>query len=87
MVLVEAMASGLPIAGYDVTGPKDIVTQPLLGAIDAGDLAQAAGKALAAPGTREERHEYAAANYNWRLAAEQFMRASEEAESREIRKY
>jgi glycosyltransferase involved in cell wall biosynthesis len=83
MVLVEAMACGLPIAGYDVTGPKDIVTAPFLGATDADDLARAAQKALevAAEG-RQARHDYARAHYSWRLAAEQFVAASAEAEAK-----
>ena len=32
--LVEALASGLPVAGYPVPGPLDIVTVPGVGAID-----------------------------------------------------
>ena len=57
MVLIEALACGLPVAGYDVTGPKDIVTQPLLGAVDS-QLSESVRRALSAPGSREERAEY-----------------------------
>lgn len=71
IVLIEAMASGLPIAGYDVMGPKDIVTEPFLGALDR-DLATAAKRALAAPGTPAQRLAHAQTHYAWRLAAIQF---------------
>lgn len=46
IVLIEALASGLPVAAYPVTGPVDIVTNEKLGALDA-DLGTAVAKALA----------------------------------------
>lgn len=76
MVLTEAMACGLPLAAYPVMGPLDIVTEPMLGALDE-DLATAARKALNAPGTRQERADHARHHYTWRLAAEQFISISE----------
>lgn len=46
IVLIEALASGLPIAAYPVTGPIDIVNQPEIGILD-DDLHAAVKKALA----------------------------------------
>ncbi len=45
LVLLEAMACGVPIAAYPVTGPADIVQQGVTGFLD-NDLAQAARNAL-----------------------------------------
>lgn len=46
LVLLEAMASGLPVAAYPVTGPIDIVQSGRNGVLD-WDLAAAARRALA----------------------------------------
>lgn len=46
IVLIEALASGLPVAAYPVTGPIDIVTEPGCGALD-DDLGRAVERALA----------------------------------------
>jgi glycosyltransferase involved in cell wall biosynthesis len=73
MVLIEALACGLPVAAYDVTGPRDIVTKPFLGVLD-DDLAAAARKALSV-GTREERATYTAQTYTWPHVAQQFLAA------------
>ncbi|HEU4839227.1 MAG TPA: glycosyltransferase family 1 protein [Micavibrio sp.] len=72
MVLVEAMACGLPIAAYPVTGPADIVTQDFLGSLD-GDLARACETALKSPGSAEDRAEHARENYSWHMAVRQFL--------------
>jgi glycosyltransferase involved in cell wall biosynthesis len=72
MVLVEAMACGLPIAAYPVTGPVDIVTSPFLGALD-DDLSCAARNALEHGGSAEERAAHARAHYSWGKAARQFL--------------
>ena len=72
MVLVEAMASGLPIAAYNVTGPKDIVTQRFLGILD-DDLEIAVRNAVALTGDADKRHNYAKAHYTWPIVARQFM--------------
>lgn len=71
MVIVEALACGLPVAAYPVTGPVDIITAPFLGALD-NDLAKAARDAPL-HGTAEERAAHARENYSWRRAAEQFL--------------
>lgn len=72
MVLVEAMASGLPIAAHDATGPRDIVTRPELGAIDE-DLATAVRRALAAPGTPQDRHRAARERFCWPAVGRCFL--------------
>jgi glycosyltransferase involved in cell wall biosynthesis len=72
MVLVEALSCGLPIAAYPVIGPADIVTEPMLGALDE-DLSKAARTGLAAPGTREQRHMHVEAHHTWPAVAQQFM--------------
>jgi glycosyltransferase involved in cell wall biosynthesis len=45
IVLIEALACGVPVAAYPVTGPADIVTRPELGALD-DDLGAAVERAL-----------------------------------------
>ena len=71
LVMIEAMACGLPVAAYDVTGPRDIVTNERLGVLG-NDLSIAAHKALNT-GTAEERNRHAREHYSWKLAAKQFM--------------
>jgi glycosyltransferase involved in cell wall biosynthesis len=46
LVLLEALASGLPVAAYPVTGPKDIIGTSDVGVLD-DDLGRAARAALA----------------------------------------
>jgi len=72
MVLVEALASGLPVAAYNVTGPRDIITQPFLGVLD-DDLATAAKKALNLADQKDARRKYVEQHYTWPAVAEQFM--------------
>ncbi len=74
IVLVEALASGLPIAGFNVTGPKDIVTKDFLGALHEDDLGLAAKNALKS-GTREQRAQYVKDFYTWEYAGKQFETA------------
>ena len=45
IVVIEALASGLPVAAYPATGPVDTVTDEKLGALDA-DLGRAVERAL-----------------------------------------
>lgn len=44
-VMLEALASGVPVAGFPVMGPQDVVTDPRAGVLQA-DLAEAALAAL-----------------------------------------
>ncbi|OWK36620.1 glycosyltransferase family 4 protein [Fimbriiglobus ruber] len=45
LVTIEALACGVPVAAYPVTGPKDIITHDALGALD-HDLGAAVERAL-----------------------------------------
>jgi 1,2-diacylglycerol 3-alpha-glucosyltransferase/glucuronosyltransferase len=45
LVMLEAMAAGVPVAAYPVTGPLDVVTQGVSGILDE-DIAKAATQAL-----------------------------------------
>lgn len=74
MVLLEALAAGLPIAAYNVTGPKDIVTEEFLGALHETDLSAAAKKALTC-GTPEQRSAYVKSRYSWEEAGRQYEEA------------
>lgn len=71
VVLIEAAASGLPVAAYPVMGPIDVIrnTTPLgrVGALDTS-LAKAMGQAHTLslePGIRQRCHAYAKAEYSW----------------------
>lgn len=72
IVLIEALACGLPIAAFDVPGPCDIVTDPSLGALD-DDLGAAISRALIVPGTRESRSAHAYERYSWHAVAAAFL--------------
>jgi len=74
MVLIEALASGLPVAGYNVTGPKDIITEDFLGALHEDDLGDAAQRALKT-GTPEQRAAHVKTHYTWENTGRQFMDA------------
>ncbi|HYE49682.1 MAG TPA: glycosyltransferase family 1 protein [Azospirillaceae bacterium] len=69
LVLLEAMASGLPAAAYPVPGPLDVVGGSDTGVLDE-DLGRAALAALAIPAEACRAH---ALRYSWRAAAEQFL--------------
>lgn len=70
MVLIEALACGLPIAAYNVTGPKDIITQDFLGNIN-DDLSKAAQTALCNT-EKSKRIAHVKQHYSWEQAAKQF---------------
>ncbi|MBN9120585.1 MAG: glycosyltransferase family 1 protein [Planctomycetes bacterium] len=70
MVVIEALASGLPVAAYPVTGPMDIVTRPELGALS-DDLGAAVGRALE-EGEPEACAEEGA-RYTWENCTRQFL--------------
>jgi glycosyltransferase involved in cell wall biosynthesis len=69
MVLLEAMASGLPIAAYPVTGPIDLVTPGVSGVL-ADDLREAA---LAALTVDREGVRNRALDFSWEFAARMFL--------------
>lgn len=69
LVLLEALASGVPVAAYPVAGPRDVIDGAPVGCLDA-DLARAAQTALdidpaACRAFAETR--------SWRSSAEQFL--------------
>lgn len=73
IVLIEALSCGLPVAAFDVTGPKDIITHPSLGALHADDLAVATARALAQKEYADHRHDYVLKHYTWQAAARRFL--------------
>lgn len=74
IVLIEALACGLPVAGYNVTGPKDIITAPFLGALHETDLATAAHKAI--ENTDPEKcFAHVKEHYCWETVGKQFIEA------------
>jgi glycosyltransferase involved in cell wall biosynthesis len=70
VVMLEAMASGTPIAAYPVTGPRDIITVEN-GAMDE-DLAVAVGIAL---GRDRRRVRKASRDYDWETCTRTFLSA------------
>ncbi len=69
LVMVEALASGVPVAGYPVPGPLDVVTTPKVGALDE-DL-RAACLAAVACDPADCRHH--AESFTWAECAKQFL--------------
>ena len=69
LVMVEALASGVPVAGYPVPGPLDVVTDPRVGALDE-DLRTACLAALARDPADCRRH---AESFTWERCAQQFL--------------
>ena len=67
MVLLEAMASGLPVAALPVQGPMDVVGA---GGVLDWDLAAACRAALEIPAARARAH---AETFTWAKATEQFL--------------
>ena len=70
IVLIEALACGTPIAGFNVTGPKDIVVEGVNGSLDDQDLKAAVERALTID--RNLAYESSKA-YTWDSVAEQFI--------------
>lgn len=70
IVLLEALASGLPVAAYPVTGPLDVLGDGLGGALSE-DLGQAARAALAIPRSDARAK---AMSYSWSSCAALFLR-------------
>ena len=69
LVLLEALASGVPVAAFPVTGPLDVINGADVGVLD-DDLNVAVRRALTiAP---EKCREYAL-GYSWERSVEQFL--------------
>jgi glycosyltransferase involved in cell wall biosynthesis len=68
-VVLEALASGVPVAAYPVPGPKDILGGTPVGVLES-DLAQAAQRALS---ISPQLCRAFALTYSWRASAEQFL--------------
>ena len=71
LVLVEAMASGTPVAAFPVAGPIDVVGTSAGGVLDA-DLRRACLAALALPRAGARAH---AMTFSWAAATRQFVDA------------
>lgn len=70
LVLLEALASGVPVAAYPVAGPVDVIN----GAEGVGCLDHDLGRAVRAALTcSPERCREFALQYSWRASAEQFL--------------
>lgn len=70
VVVIEALASGLPVAAYPVMGPADIISRDQLGALDS-DLGRAVERALATgePGACAAEGR----TYTWESCTAQFL--------------
>lgn len=68
-VNLEAIASGLPVAAFPVTGPKNIITQGINGSLQQ-DLAVAIEQAMQIPRTGIE---HTIPQYRWEKVFEQFL--------------
>jgi glycosyltransferase involved in cell wall biosynthesis len=69
LVLLEALASGLPVAAYPVTGPIDVLGDSPAGALRE-DLREACLEALRIDRATARAH---AERFSWRAASEQFL--------------
>ncbi|MEO0575351.1 MAG: glycosyltransferase family 1 protein [Pseudomonadota bacterium] len=69
LVMLEAMACGVPVAAYPVAGPIDVVVDGVTGILDTS-LERAATKALTL--SREDCRQYALGN-SWERCTEQFL--------------
>ena len=69
LVMLEALASGVPVAAYPVPGPLDVLAGSDAGALDE-DLQRAALRALSL--SRSRCREYAL-RFSWSACAQQFL--------------
>lgn len=69
LVMLEAMACGVPVAAFPVTGPRDVVTDPSSGVLD-DDLRKAALAALDLGRDGPRRH---AERFPWDASVDRFL--------------
>ncbi|WP_069440768.1 glycosyltransferase family 4 protein [Methyloceanibacter superfactus] len=69
LVLLEALACGVPVAAFPVSGPKDVLTDPACGVLDT-DLRAAAMTALGLDRKAARAH---ALQYSWENSAREFI--------------
>ena len=69
LVLLEALASGLPVAAFPVTGPRDVIGTAPVGALN-DDLRMACLAALTIP---SQACLAFAANHTWEASARAFV--------------
>lgn len=69
LVMMEALALGIPVAAHDVTGPREIVKDGVNGYLDE-DIARAASRCLA---LRSEDCRASVAKYTWEASADAFL--------------
>jgi glycosyltransferase involved in cell wall biosynthesis len=69
LVILEALASGVPVAAYPVQGPLDVIGESDIGALDE-DLGRAVARALKIDPARCRDF---ALSYSWTAAAHQFL--------------
>ena len=70
IVLIEALACGTPLAGFNVTGPKDIVIEGVNGSLDDKNLENAVNRALQVDRISTFN---SSKTYTWDTVAEQFI--------------
>ena len=70
LVLLEAMACGLPVAAYPVTGPLDVLGEDCKGGVMHEDLRTAC---MAALDLKREDAVAHARKFSWRAATEEFL--------------
>ncbi|MBA4729757.1 MAG: glycosyltransferase family 1 protein [SAR86 cluster bacterium] len=70
IVLIESLACGTPLAGFNVTGPKDIVIEGVNGCLTEDNLLEAVNNAIACD--RKKVFE-TSVDYTWEKVTEQFI--------------
>jgi len=71
LVLIEALASGVPVAAYPVPGPLDVIDHTGIGVLHE-DLQTAVDQVLANPPSPQKCREYAM-RYAWEVCTQQFL--------------
>jgi glycosyltransferase involved in cell wall biosynthesis len=69
LVMLEALASGVPVAAFPVAGPLDVILDPAVGALS-HDLGQAVKRALTLDPTACRAY---ALQYSWQAVARSFV--------------